>query len=263
MRKGSFRVHLPMIDIPLSHRQMTPISSTARLRFGTVTAVIAHRGASRQAPENTVEAFRRAVELGAEGIELDVRRTLDGLAVIHHDAHLTDGRLIAATRREDLPSSVPDLPTALDACSGAFVNIEIKNHRSEPDHDPGLNAVGLVVAEIERRPDPIGRWLISSFDLATIDEMRRALPTSRTAYLTAGDATAALATTSRHGHHIWHPNYRDVDAALIRRAHAIGIAVNVWTCDDPATQRQLMADGIDGICTNVPDIALAVRRAQN
>ena len=227
-----------------------------------MTVVIAHRGASRQAPENTVAAFQRAVELGADGIELDVRRTLDGLPVIHHDAHLADGRLIAATRREDLPSSVPDLAAALDVCAGAFVNIEIKNHRSEPDHDPGLNAVALVVAEMERRPDPLSRWLISSFDLATIDEMRRVLPASRTAYLTAGDAEAALATTSRHGHHIWHPNYRDVDADLIRRAHTIGIAVNVWTCDDPGTQRHLMADGIDGICTNVPDVALAVRRGQ-
>ena len=62
-----------------------------------VTLVIAHRGASAQAPENTVAAFELAVRLGAEGIELDVRRTADDELVIHHDAHLPDGRSVRAT----------------------------------------------------------------------------------------------------------------------------------------------------------------------
>ena len=78
--------------------------------------VFAHRGASQRAPENTVEAFRLAAELGADGVELDVRRSADGALVVHHDPHLPDGRLIAATAFADLPASVPTLAAALDAC---------------------------------------------------------------------------------------------------------------------------------------------------
>jgi glycerophosphoryl diester phosphodiesterase len=227
-----------------------------------VTLVIAHRGASAAAPENTLAAFELAVALGADGIELDVRRSLDGHAVIHHDAHLPDGRLIAATLRSDLPDTVPDLAEALDACAGAFVNIEIKNHRAEPDHDPDGALVAIVADEINRRDDPTSRWLVSSFDLATIDDMRRAAPGVRTAYLTSRKAEAGLRATVLGGHDAWHPEYCDVDAGFIRRAHAMGIAVNVWTCDEPGIQQVLMAAGVDGICTNVPDVALTVRARQ-
>ena len=65
--------------------------------------------------------------------------------------------------------------------------------------------------------------------------------------------------TAAHGHVAIHPNVGGLDLAGIRRAHATGLAVNTWTCDDPARIRQLIAWGIDGICTNVPDIAVAVR----
>ena len=69
----------------------------------TPTNVIAHRGANRRARENTLEAFRAAVALGSDGIELDVRRTVDGALVIHHDAQLPDGRVIRESRRDELP----------------------------------------------------------------------------------------------------------------------------------------------------------------
>ena len=235
------------------------ISGGPAIRLRAVTLVIAHRGASAAAPENTIAAFELAVALGADGIELDVRRSLDGHPVIHHDAHLPDGRLIAGTLRDDLPDSVPGLAEALDACAGAFVNIEIKNHHSEPDHDPELALVAIVADEISRRDDPAPRWLISSFDLATVDAMRRAVPGVRTAYLTWRDAEAGLQAAASGHHDAWHPHYRDVDADLIRRAHGMGIAVNVWTCDDPGDQQMLMSAGVDGICTNVPDVALRVR----
>lgn len=238
------------------------ISGGLAIRLRAVTLVIAHRGASAAAPENTIAAFELAVTLGADGIELDVRRSLDGHPVIHHDAHLPDGRLIAATLRSDLPDTVPGLTEALDACAGAFVNIEIKNHHTEPDHDPELGLAAIVAQEISRRDDPTSRWLISSFDLATVDAMRGVAPGVRTAYLTWRDTDAGLQATARGHHDAWHPHYRDVDADLIRRAHAMGIAVNVWTCDDPGDQQMLMSFGVDGICTNVPDVALAVRARQ-
>ncbi|MDQ3542532.1 MAG: glycerophosphodiester phosphodiesterase, partial [Actinomycetota bacterium] len=100
-----------------------------------VAHVIAHRGASRLAKENTIEAFRAAVRVGAAGIELDARRTSDGVLVVHHDP-LVDGRAIISIAATELPEWVPTLSAALDACVGAFVNIEIKNSPEEPDFDP-------------------------------------------------------------------------------------------------------------------------------
>ena len=98
--------------------------------------VIAHRGASAAAPENTIEAFRLARELGADMVELDARRTADGQVVVHHDATLPDGRTIVELARAELPASVPDLRDALAACEDMDVNIEIKNWPADPDFDP-------------------------------------------------------------------------------------------------------------------------------
>ena len=100
-----------------------------------MTRVIAHRGASAAAPENTVEAFRLARTLGADWVELDARRTADGRVIVHHDAVLPDGRVIVELDRADLPPSVCDLSDALDACHGMSVNIEIKNWPADPDFD--------------------------------------------------------------------------------------------------------------------------------
>ena len=99
-------------------------------------AVWAHRGASASYPENTLEAFAAAVAMGADGIELDVRRTADGVLAVHHDAALADGRSIFRFNASVLPSTVPMLDAALDVCASVTVNIEIKNVPVDPDYDP-------------------------------------------------------------------------------------------------------------------------------
>ncbi|NJK46343.1 MAG: hypothetical protein HC933_20735 [Pleurocapsa sp. SU_196_0] len=90
--------------------------------------LLGHRGSPRVQPENTLESFRAALEVGLDGFELDVQRTLDGVLVTHHDFHLNDGRLIAALRHEELPQHIPTLETVLELAkkADAFVNIEIK-----------------------------------------------------------------------------------------------------------------------------------------
>jgi glycerophosphoryl diester phosphodiesterase len=230
-----------------------------------VTIVIAHRGASARAPENSVEAFELAVGLGADAVELDVRRTADGRAVVNHDPDVVvDGvsRPIVSFGRSDLPGGVIDLDTALDACRGVRVNIEIKNWREDPDHDPGCALADEVCRILSRRDEPVGRWFVSSFDLATIDRVRALRPDVATAYLTAGDPDRDLDAVIASGHPLWHPWFGVVTTAHIRRAHLAGIGVNVWTCDDPDAIDRLLAAGVDGICTNVPDVALA-RRARS
>jgi glycerophosphoryl diester phosphodiesterase len=207
-----------------------------------------------------VEAFELAVALGADAIELDVRRTADGEAVINHDAEIeVDGERVAIVARDRADLPLIDLDTALDACGGASVNIEIKNWVDDPDHDPTSALADEVCRIIGRRTEPAGRWFVSSFDLATIDRVRSLRPDLATAYLTAGDPDRDLDAVIASGHRLWHPWYGVVTADHIRRAHLAGVGVNVWTCDDPTEIDRLLAAGVDGICTNVPDLALARR----
>lgn len=223
-----------------------------------MTLIIAHRGASVVEPENTVAAFRRAVELGADGIELDVRRTADDRLVVHHDPILPDGRVIRQIRRHDLPGDVPELDEALDACAGAFVNLEVKNDPSEPDFDPTEWVAHRTVAVLERRGAGL-RWLISSFRFETVARCKQLSPALRTAWLVTTLDDAVVERVVSGGHVAVHPWAGSLTEEQVRRAHAAGLAVNTWTCDDPARIRELVAWGVDGICTNVPDVALRVR----
>ena len=220
--------------------------------------IIAHRGAARPGshPENTVAAFRRARALAADWVELDVRRTGDAQIVVHHDPHLADGRPIVSLRRDDVPSEVPDLAAALAACAGMGVNIEIKNFATEPDFDPA-HSLSQAVVDAVRRADPPVSVLVSSFDIDAIDHVHTLAPSLPTALLTFAldDPATAIASCVERGHRALHPYDATVDEALVEAAHAAGLTVNVWTVDRPDRIVTLAGMGVDGICTNVPDLA--------
>lgn len=217
-----------------------------------MTSVWAHRGASTIEVENTVAAFEAAVRVGADGIELDVRATADGAPAVHHDARLSDGRAIADVTAAELPTYVPLLEAALDACGSLVVNIEIKEPRSIAD----------AVAVLIRAGGIADRVVVSSFDLAIIDRVLAIDGNLPTGYLVAPAhrtlAARALGVCLRHGHRAFHPHHRAVDARLIDRAHDAGVAVNTWTVDNPSRMSALAAIGVDAIVTNVPDVALRV-----
>ena len=220
-------------------------------------AVMAHRGASRAAAENTVAAFLRAGAMGAQAVELDVRRARDGVLVVHHNPHLADGRLIADTDAADLPESVPTLGEALDACAGMWVNVEIKNDPEEPDFDPTDGTADETMALLlARRTDHL--WLISCFRVETVDRCRALAPQIRTAWLCTVPPADVAEQMVAKGHAAVHPWVGCVTRELVDQCHAVGIQVNTWTCDDPERMRELVEWGIDGICTNVPDVALSV-----
>ncbi|HWJ64418.1 MAG TPA: glycerophosphodiester phosphodiesterase [Acidimicrobiales bacterium] len=219
--------------------------------------VIAHRGASAAAPENTVEAFRLARELGADWVELDARRTADGRVIVHHDAELADGRVIVELERADLPPSVCDLTDALDACEGMSINIEIKNWPADPDFDETELVARYVVGLVQER-SLHDRVLISCFHYPTIQLVRELDPTIPTAFLhilvdrSWDDLAADVAAA---GHVALHPWDGLVDESLMKAATANGLEVNVWTVDDPARMAELIDLGVHGLCTNVPDVA--------
>ena len=216
--------------------------------------VIAHRGASAAYPENTVEAFHGARDAGADWVELDARRTADGALVVHHDAVLGDGRTIVDLAADELPAHVPTLAEALDACVGMGVNIEIKNNAPDPDFDPTeIVAAGVVELLVERG----GRdsVLISSFNPATLLHLRNAAPHLDTALLVVEPPSDVVEQLVTAGHEALHPYDWWVTPELVDACHAAGLRVNVWTVDDPNRMQELLDLGVDGLCTNVPDVA--------
>jgi glycerophosphoryl diester phosphodiesterase len=222
--------------------------------------VIAHRGASAAAPENTLEAFGLAGELGADWVEFDARRTADGVVVVHHDAHLADGRAIVELARRELPDHVCELTEALDACAGLSVNIEIKNWPGDIDFDPDDAVARFVVEEVARR-DVRAAVLVSCFHQPTIDRVHELDPAVPTAYLHHVDDrswTELAAAVAAAGHVALHPWDHVVDSSYLAAAVAHGLEVNVWTVDDPDRMAALVALGVDGLCTNVPDVARSV-----
>lgn len=221
----------------------------------SVTLVVAHRGASNQERENTLAAFRRAATLGADGVELDVRRTVDGVLVVHHDAQLAapDGREIEALAAADLPGYVPTLAAAIEASHGV-VNIEIKHEPADDRRD--LASAVAADPSVQAARD---RILVSSFDLESIDRVHALDPALATAWLVPAVVDDTLDTLAAHGHRVLHPWVGVLTEATVTACHARGVAVNTWTCDDPERIAELLDWRVDGIVTNVPDVALAVR----
>ncbi len=225
--------------------------------------VLAHRGASAAEKENTISAFKRAVSMGSDAAELDVRRTLDGVLVVHHNATLNDGQIISQVNYSELPEDVCTLDEALDACVPMWVNVEIKNDPEEPDFDVSESIADETIACLVRRSEGDERWLISSFRRETIDRCQQLRPSIATAWLTVGvrpeEFDVVLPGLVESGHSALHPWVNFVTQESIEACHQYGLAVNTWTCDDPVRMAELISWGIDGICTNVPDVAKRVR----
>jgi glycerophosphoryl diester phosphodiesterase len=224
--------------------------------------VLGHQGASAVHPGNTLAAFQAALDQGADGVELDVRRTADGTLALRHDAHLADGRALVELARGDLPEDVTDLGTALDLLRPArLVNIEIKNWPQEAvDFDPTFALADAVVALLRERgqlADP--GLVVSCFHLGTIDRVHELAPDLPTGWLVydASDHAAAIDQTVAHGHVALHPNQAFVTPELVEAAHAAGVAVTTWTCDDPERLRWLASIGVDAVIANDPAAALA------
>jgi glycerophosphoryl diester phosphodiesterase len=228
--------------------------------------VLGHRGASAVSPENTVLAFERARALGADGVELDVRRSLDGVLVVHHDPAIAGGGTIAELTLAELRAVRPDLATlaeALDACRGLVVNAEVKCLPWEPDADRDGSVMRTTVDAVTA-PDRIaagGMVVVSSFDLAAVDLARAYAPELATGWLTHGQEVLAAARIAvDHGHPWLNP---DVASALaagpdgLAAAHDAGVLISVWTVDAPDDARALASAGTDIIITNVPDVVMA------
>ncbi|MFQ5613456.1 MAG: glycerophosphodiester phosphodiesterase, partial [Anaerolineae bacterium] len=210
---------------------------------------LAHRGASHAAPENTMVAFRLAAELGADGLEVDVQLSRDGEAVVIHDADVsrtTQGRgrvgdlsldqiraLDAGSHKggEFAGEGVPTLAQVLEELGQRLLlNIELKTW--------SLGDTGLE-AEVVRLVEDAGlahRVIISSFNPLALRRVRRLNPNlwrglllaPRPPFWLAGPLPRWLARP-----HALHPHWRAINADWLKREQRRGLAVNIWTCDDP------------------------------
>lgn len=222
------------------------------------TAVFAHRGDTSHCVENTLEAFLEARRKGADGVELDVRRSADGALVVHHDAVVPGLGPVSALSVPELPSHVPLLGEALAACHGMRVNVEVKNSPADPGHDPS-EAVATATAEVVAESGEASQVLISSFEAPTLAAVRAADPSLAVGLLVGwqSDPLVALELAIERRFEAIHPFVTQVDTPFVARAHAAGLAVNVWTVNAPGDLDAMVALGVDGVITDRLEQALA------
>lgn len=208
---------------------------------------IAHRGAKLEFVENTLPAFRRAFELGADGIELDVHATRDGVVVVHHDAEvrasgLRSRAIIELTwdelQRFELAAGVgvPQLHDVLAAVpSGRVAYVEIK----------GSNIEALVANVLAAHPVDCA---VHSFDHEAIARMRTIAPNVPRGILfdrRPGDVAGAIRAAGARD--VW-PERSMIDAPLVSAVHAAGARVIAWTVNTAAEARRLADVHVDGLC---------------
>ena len=228
--------------------------------------ILAHRGLSTEAPENTLLAFLQAIIGGATHLETDVHASRDGIAVISHDPVLpNDGPAVnaltmAQLSRVDLGAGQTycSLAEALAAFPEARFNIDVKSA------DAVLPAARAIRAAAASR-----RVLLTSFSESRRRRVLRAVPGATTSASAQGIALM-LAAIGLRQHWALPRILRGVDAIqvplragrlrivtprVIRRMHAIGVEVHVWTVNDPALMARLLALGVDGLVTDRCDLA--------
>ena len=196
--------------------------------------VIAHRGVSGDEPENSLPAFRRAIEVGADYVEFDVRRTRDGELVVAHDPV----RRPLAALRERKPH-VPTLREVVATCAGQIgLAVELK--------EPGLERE--VLAELAAHDVDPDSTMIVSFLPAAIRETRRLRPDLRTVQ------HVARVSIRRAAGYAWAAGFADgrATARRLALARSLGLATTVYTVNEPRRMRELAAPGVDAIFTDRP-----------
>lgn len=234
-------------------------------------AVVAHRGASAHHPENTLAAFDAAVDAGADIVELDVRRTVDGGLVIIHEPTIASASggsvpvsdLTVAQIRRRRPE-IPSLDEVLEQLRGRVaLEVEIKNDPNEAGYEPGGTEIARgVVAAVRRRA--FTDAFIASFDpecLRSVKEIDREVPTGLLVDLSY-PLGHALEITAAGGHAFLLSEATALETAgtaFIDRAHGRDLCVCAWTVDDPTAIKCLFELGADAVETNDPAVGVKIR----
>lgn len=244
--------------------------------------VIAHRGANRHAPQNTLPAFQKAIEFGAGGFETDVHLTRDGVPVICHNYTIdatSDGRgaivdyTAAELSRFDFGSyfsaafkgtCAPTLDAFLRLVSPSdaeIINIELKKPRD------GEREIVDKTLELVKKYGVLDRVIISSFDPRLLRRVKKLEPRCKTGFLYPTNDFSVFPpfidpflVAKCIGADYLHPMFIAVSRGMVRFAHFLGLKVNVWTVDDERTAKRLLRCGVDGLITDVPDKMLELKQ---
>ena len=247
-------------------------------RSARKTLIIAHRGGAHEFTENTIEAFQRAISLGADGIETDLRLTRDGVVVLYHDerfgrveglserhrtrliSEMTWRELSAGTLQpagEDRGSpKVARLEDLLSSVKTGLLNIELKRG------DRFDQTVDRVIELLSRYPDQ-PRVVLEPPDLRTARKLRKELPAVKLHINPASNGAIAFADSLKEvlefRPHSISVSHKRVSIELIEAAHEAGVEVWAWTVDSPDIASAMIVLGVDAIKTDVPKALLDLR----
>ena len=216
--------------------------------------IIGHRGSPREAPENTLASFERALAHGVDGIELDVHATSDGVVVVHHDPVMArgsspaiSGRAIARLTWREIAGGgahgMPAAPMLSDVLSligdRAVAYVEIK----------GAHIEAAVVGCIEQSRT---QCAVHSFDHRSVARVRTLAPAMRAGILLEARLVDPIAALRDAGATDFWQQWTRIDEDLVAAVHGAGGRVIAWTVNDPGAAAELLRLGVDGICTDIP-----------
>lgn len=276
---------------------LAPLSALGKASPPRRVEVQGHRGARARHPENTMEAFRYALRLGVDTLELDLHVSKDDKLVVIHDGQVSPARCLDARgQRLQRPLLIRETPAATlrglqcgrlphprfpqqrrsaghiplfdevaklarsTAGRNVQLNIETKSVPGRPALAPPPKRFAELVVASLRRHGLLKRTTLQSFDYRTLAAARQLAPRLRIALLTDGQTLDYARLASRHHANIVSPHHEWITATDVRRLHQLGVRVIPWTANNLAAWKRLVGLGVDGIITDDPAALLTYLR---
>ncbi|PXY41638.1 glycerophosphodiester phosphodiesterase [Flavobacterium cheongpyeongense] len=220
---------------------------------------IAHRGAKGYESENTLKAFQKALDLKADGIELDVHLSADGHIIVMHDEtidKMTNGKgaintFTLAELKSFLIANTHQIPTLNEVFelvdTKCFINVELKNA------DTSKNVVSLIEEYINKKDWNYDHFIISSFDWNALKEVHNLNPNIPIGVLTEEDLDAALAFAESIKAKAIHPDFQLLDKEKVQKIQERGFLVFPWTVNSEDDIKKVKNYKVDGIISDFPD----------
>ncbi len=235
------------------------------------TKIIGHRGGAAGFPENTLAAFKKAVELGADGVEFDVQLTKDGEVVVIHDElidrTMTGSGLVKEHTLKELrqmsageffspdfkSEKIPTLAEVLEVVQDLeVINIELKNYLPYPKLE---EKVLKLVDQFEIRE----KVIISSFNHYSLQKIKKLQPEIRTGALLMAKIINPADYAFKRAFNALHLHFLTADQEIIDKSHFMGMQVNVYTVNFPESVIELLEKGVDMIMTDDLEMAIELR----